>query len=135
MVPGVAGRGGHADAFDGLRDLRERGERFDTIVVDPPAFIKRRKDLDEGRVAYQRLNELALGLLEPGGWLATCSCSFHFGEADLIAAIQRAAARSHRFLRLVAVGGQAMDHPVHPAIPETRYLKCLLMQADGRPPG
>ena len=132
---GVSVRAVHADAFDGLRDLRERGERFDAIVVDPPAFIKRRKDIDEGRAAYQRLNELALGLLEPGGWLATCSCSFHFGEADLIAAIQRAAARSHRFLRLVAVGGQAMDHPVHPAIPETRYLKCLLMQADGRPVG
>jgi 23S rRNA (cytosine1962-C5)-methyltransferase len=131
---GVAVRPVHADAFDGLRDLRDRGERFDMIVLDPPAFIKRRKDIDEGRVAYQRLNELALSVLEPGGLLATCSCSFHFAESDLVAAVQRAAARARRFLRLVAVGGQAMDHPVHPAIPETRYLKCLLMHAEDRAP-
>ena len=117
----------HADAFDGLRQLRESGERFDVVVLDPPAFIKRRKDIAEGRLAYQRLNELGLALLETGGLLVSCSCSFHLSEADLVAVAQRAAARAGRFLRLLAAGGQAADHPVHPAIPETRYLKSLLL--------
>jgi 23S rRNA (cytosine1962-C5)-methyltransferase len=112
-----------------LRSLRESGERFDAIVLDPPAFIKRRKDAAEGALAYRRLNELALGVLAPGGLLATCSCSFHFSESDLIETVQRAAGRARRFLRLLEVGGQASDHPVHPAIPETRYLKCLIFHA------
>jgi 23S rRNA (cytosine1962-C5)-methyltransferase len=119
----------HADAFEALRGLRDAGERYDAIVLDPPAFIKRRKDATEGALAYQRLNELALALLAPGGILVSCSCSFHYGEAELIATVQRAAGRARRFLRLLEVGGQAPDHPVHPAIPETRYLKCLVFHA------
>jgi 23S rRNA (cytosine1962-C5)-methyltransferase len=119
----------HADAFDALRGLRDEGRRFDAIVLDPPAFIKRRKDLGAGTVAYQRLNELALGLLADGGLLYSCSCSFHLSEAGLIDAVQRGAARTRRFLRLLDVGGQAADHPVHPAIPETRYLKCIVLHA------
>ena len=126
---GVAVRALHADAFEGLRALREAGERFDVVVLDPPAFIKRRKDVAEGRVAYQRLNALGLALLDAGGLFVSCSCSFHMSEADLVAVAQRAAARCGRFLRLLAAGGQAADHPVHPAIPETRYLKSLLLQA------
>jgi 23S rRNA (cytosine1962-C5)-methyltransferase len=119
----------HADAFDGMRRLREAGRRFDAIVLDPPAFIKRRRDEREGRLAYQRLNELALALLDDEGILVSCSCSFHLSEAELIAIVQRAAGRARRFLRLLAAGGQATDHPAHPAIPETRYLKCLLLYA------
>jgi len=126
---GVQVRTLHADAFEGLRRLRDSDERFDAIVLDPPAFIKRRKDAAEGALAYQRLNELALALLEPGGLLASCSCSFHFSESGLIETVQRAAVRTRRFLRLLEVGGQAPDHPVHPAIPETRYLKCLIFHA------
>jgi 23S rRNA (cytosine1962-C5)-methyltransferase len=126
---GVAVRALHADAFEGLRALREAGERFDVVVLDPPAFIKRRKDVAEGRVAYQRLNELGLALLDAGGLFVSCSCSFHMSEADLVAVAQRAAARAGRFLRLLAAGAQAADHPVHPAIPETRYLKSLLLHA------
>jgi 23S rRNA (cytosine1962-C5)-methyltransferase len=124
---GVSVRALHADAFDGMRQLRESGERFDVVVLDPPAFIKRRKDVAEGKLAYQRLNELGLALLGDGGLLVTCSCSFHMSEADLVAGAQRAAARAGRALRQLAAGSQAADHPVHPAIPETRYLKSLLL--------
>jgi 23S rRNA (cytosine1962-C5)-methyltransferase len=126
---GVSVRTVLADAFDGLRALRDAGASFDVVVLDPPAFIKRRKDADAGRVAYQRLNELALRLLAADGLLVSCSCSFHLTEAELIATVQRAGARQQRFLRLLELGGQAPDHPVHPAIPETRYLKCLLLHA------
>lgn len=117
----------HGDAFDALRGLCDEGRRFDAIVLDPPAFIKRRKDLAAGTAAYQRLNELAIGLLADGGLLYSCSCSFHLSEAALIEAVQRGAVRTGRFLRLLDVGGQAADHPVHPAIPETRYLKCVVL--------
>ena len=96
------------------------------MIIDPPAFIKRRKDAAKGEAAYRRLNQLALRLVEPGGLLISCSCSYHLESAALVEAIQRGARHLERFVRLLASGGQAPDHPVHPAIPESRYLKAFL---------
>jgi len=117
------------DAFDVLRDLRAARERFDVVVLDPPAFVKRRKDMKQGLLAYRRLNEAALGLLEQReGMLVTGSCSFHLSAETLLATVQRAARNSDRGLQLLRVGGQGPDHPLHPAIPETGYLKVLTLR-------
>jgi 23S rRNA (cytosine1962-C5)-methyltransferase len=113
------------DAFDALKALQERGERFDVVVVDPPAFIKRKKDVPQGQAAYRKLNQLALGLMEGDGLLVSCSCSYHLAADDLVAAIQSAARHTGRFVQILEAGGQSPDHPVHPAIPETRYLKAF----------
>ncbi len=126
-----AGRHGHVvgtlqgDAFDVLESLAAEGRRFDAIVLDPPAFAKRRKDLPKAQAAYRKLNQLALRLLDDEGLLVSCSCSWHLAESDLLAAIQAAARHVSRFVQVIAVGGQAPDHPLHPAIPETRYLKAF----------
>jgi 23S rRNA (cytosine1962-C5)-methyltransferase len=113
------------DAFDALKILQERGERFDVVVVDPPAFIKRKKDVPQGQAAYRKLNQLALALMEGDGLLVSCSCSYHLGADELISAIQSAARHTGRFVQILEAGGQSPDHPVHPAIPETRYLKAF----------
>lgn len=116
------------DAFDALRELRAQGKTFDTVMLDPPAFIKRRKDEKEGNQAYQRLNRLGIELLEPGGLLVTSSCSFHMSRDAFIRAVQAAGRRAGRSLQLLEVGQQGPDHPVHPAIPETAYLKTLFLR-------
>jgi 23S rRNA (cytosine1962-C5)-methyltransferase len=128
---GVVARisGLQGDAFDVLRVLREQEERFDLIILDPPAFIKRRKDEKEGAQAYQRLNRLGLELLEHGGLLVTSSCSYHMGRDAFLRIVQQAARRAGRSLQLLEVGGQGPDHPVHPAIPETAYLKTFVLRA------
>ncbi|HJS91337.1 MAG TPA: class I SAM-dependent rRNA methyltransferase [Steroidobacteraceae bacterium] len=114
-----------ADAFEAMKALYERGERFDVVVLDPPAFIKRKKDLPQGQAAYRKLNQLALALIEGEGLLVSCSCSYHLAPEDLVAAIQTAARHTGRFVQILESGGQSPDHPVHPAIPETRYLKAF----------
>jgi 23S rRNA (cytosine1962-C5)-methyltransferase len=114
-----------ADAFDALKALGERGERFDVVILDPPAFIKRKKDLPQGQAAYRKLNQLALALLAEEGLLVSCSCSYHLAVEELIAAVQAAARHSGRGVQILEIAGQSPDHPVHPAIPETRYLKAL----------
>ena len=116
------------DAFDVLAELHEQRRRFDAIVVDPPAFIKRKKDHPKGRAAYRRLNQLALSVLDRDGLLLSCSCSYHLGPGELTDAVQRAARHLGRFAQLIAVGAQAPDHPVHPAIDETRYLRAFLFR-------
>lgn len=116
------------DAFGVLRDLRAARERFDVVVLDPPAFVKRRKDLKEGTLAYRRLNEAALGLLERDGTLVSASCSFHFGDGDLLMTLQQAARQGDRTLQVLRRGYQGPDHPMHPAIPETGYLKAFTMR-------
>jgi len=116
------------DAFQALRALRAQRERFDIVVLDPPAFIKRKKDLKEGTLAYRRLNEAALGLLERDGLLVTASCSFHMHADQLLAAVQQAARHSDRSLQLLQNGQQSPDHPIHPAIPETAYLKAFYLR-------
>jgi 23S rRNA (cytosine1962-C5)-methyltransferase len=122
---GIAVRTIRDDAFDALAALREAGEKFDVVVIDPPAFIKRRKDLPKGQAAYRKLNQLAMQLLPRDGILVSCSCSHHLAQDDLIATVQQAARHLGRFAQIVEVGGHAPDHPIHPAIPETRYLKSL----------
>jgi 23S rRNA (cytosine1962-C5)-methyltransferase len=114
------------DAFDALGSLHEAGEKFDVVVVDPPAFIKRRRDLPKGQAAYRKLNQLAMQLLPRDGILVSCSCSHHLAQDDLIATIQQAARHVNRFVQVIEVGGHAPDHPIHPAIPETRYLKAIV---------
>ena len=116
------------DAFQVLRELRSAGSRYDVVVLDPPAFVKRRKDLKEGGLAYRRLNEAALGVLEPDGMLVTASCSFHMSADRLLETVQRAARHHDRHLQLLAAGQQGPDHPVHPAIPETAYLKAFFLR-------
>jgi len=116
------------DAFDVLRALRNQRERFDLVILDPPAFIKRRKDAKEGTRAYQRLNRLGLELVDPGGLFVTSSCSFHMGRDSFLRTLQQAARRTRRSLQLLEAGGQGPDHPVHPAIPETAYLKTFFFR-------
>ena len=115
----------HDDAFDALKALQDRGERFDVVILDPPAFIKRKKDVPQGQAAYRKLNQLALGLMERDGLLVSCSCSYHLAAENLVTAIQSAARHTRRFVQILEAGGQSPDHPVHPAIPETRYLKAF----------
>jgi 23S rRNA (cytosine1962-C5)-methyltransferase len=114
-----------ANAFDALAELQAEGARFDVVVLDPPAFIKRRKDAARGQAAYRKLNQLALQLLTPDSLLVSCSCSYHLQESELLALMQTAACHTGSQLQLLAAGGQAPDHPVHPAIIETRYLKAM----------
>jgi 23S rRNA (cytosine1962-C5)-methyltransferase len=126
VVDRVSGLQGNA--FDVLRSLRERQERFDLVVLDPPALIKRRKDEKEGTRAYQRLNRMGLDLVEPGGLLVTSSCSFHMSRDAFLRTVQQAARSAGCSLQLLTAGGQGPDHPVHPAIPETGYLKTFFFR-------
>ncbi len=112
-----------ADAFEGLKQLQQAGEQFDILVLDPPAFIKRRKDYEAGLQAYHRLTQLAVPLLKPDSLLVSASCSLHLPRSELLNTLLPAA-RS-RQVQILEQGGQGADHPVHPAIPETDYLKAL----------
>jgi 23S rRNA (cytosine1962-C5)-methyltransferase len=113
------------DAFDVLRDLQGQGQTFDVVVVDPPAFIKRRKDVREGIEAYRRLNQLAMRVLSKDGILVSASCSFHLHRDELQRLLVSSARHLDRSLVLLEQGGQGPDHPVQPAIPETEYLKAF----------
>jgi 23S rRNA (cytosine1962-C5)-methyltransferase len=113
------------DAYKVMRELHASGARFGVVILDPPAFIKRKKDGRAGEQAYQRLNQAALQLIEKDGLLITCSCSFHLQSQQFMRLVHRAARHLDRHLQLIFEGGQSMDHPVHPAMPETRYLKCM----------
>jgi 23S rRNA (cytosine1962-C5)-methyltransferase len=117
------------DAFTVLQRLRDTGDPFDVVVLDPPAFIKRRKDVKEGEQAYRRINKLALELLSPGGILVSASCSFHLTRDALLRGILWAANRLGRDIQIVEEGHQGPDHPIHPAIPETAYLKAFFVRA------
>jgi len=113
------------DAFEVLDELVRRGERFDAVVLDPPAFIKRKKDIARGQAAYRKLNQVAMRLLERDALLVSCSCSYHLAPEELLGLIQGAARHAGRFVQVLYSGGQSPDHPLHPAIPETRYLKAF----------
>lgn len=112
-----------AEAVAGLKMLRDEQRRFDVVVLDPPAFIKRRKDVKEGTKAYRRLNQLALQVLARDGLLVSASCSWHMSYENLLQVIQGTASHMSRHGQLLETGFQGPDHPVHPAIPETGYLK------------
>ena len=116
------------DAFDMLEALHADRRRFDLVVIDPPAFIKRKKDHPKGLAAYRRLNQLAMQMLDRDGLLLSCSCSYHLAPGELTDSVQRAARHLGRFAQLIGVGAQAPDHPVHPAIEETRYLRAFLFR-------
>lgn len=111
----------HDDAMDSLARLRDKGEQFDLIVLDPPALIKSKKDFKEGSIAYRRFNDLAMRLLAPGGILFTASCSHHLNRETLLNHIAFGAQRAD--YAIIAEGTQDMDHPIHPAVPESSYLK------------
>ena len=115
------------DAFEAVSRLLSDQARFDVIIIDPPAFIKRRKDIAAGKQAYYRINELALKLLNPDGILVSASCSMHLPETDLLDTLCQLTKKSGRQARIIHQGHQGPDHPVHPAIPETAYLKSFML--------
>ena len=116
------------DVFAALRELKAAEERFDVVVADPPAFIKRKKDLKNGEAAYRRLNEAAMRLLSKDGILVSASCSMHLPEDDLQNILLQSARHLDRNIQLLERGAQGPDHPVHPAIVETRYIKSLTVR-------
>jgi 23S rRNA (cytosine1962-C5)-methyltransferase len=115
-----------ANAFDLLKDYAASGRTYDTVVLDPPAFAKSKRDLDAAIRGYKELNLRALKMLRSGGILVTCSCSYHVGQADFPEMLAAAALDAHRTLRLAEVRGQAKDHPILLSLPETAYLKCVI---------
>jgi 23S rRNA (cytosine1962-C5)-methyltransferase len=117
-------------AFDVLESLSDQGERYDVVILDPPAFIKRKRDAAKGRQAYKRINQLGMRLLNNDGLLVSASCSMHLARSELIESLRAASRHVDRNLQIIEQGGQAPDHPVHPAIPE-EYLKaafCRILQ-------
>ena len=115
-----------ANAFDLLRDYAAAGKKYDTVVLDPPAFAKTRRDLHKALSGYKELNLRALKMLRPGGILITCSCSFHVSAADFLQTVASAALDAHKSLRILESRGAAQDHPILLNVPETSYLKCLM---------
>lgn len=113
------------DAFARLKDLKDQERQFDVVIVDPPAFIKRRKDAQAGQQAYYRINQMAMALLKPGGMLVSASCSHHFSLDQLRQTVTNACQGLKRDIQIVRESYHAVDHPIHPAMPETRYLKTL----------
>lgn len=118
-----------ANAFELLRDYDARGEHFDCVVLDPPAFAKSRAALPTAAAGYKEINLRALKMLSPGGLLVTCSCSHHLSEAHLVEILAAAARDARRELRLLERRGQPPDHPVVVGFPESAYLKCLVAVA------
>ena len=114
------------NAFDLLKDYSSADGRYDTIVLDPPAFAKSKRDLDAALRGYKELNLRALKMLRPGGILVTCSCSYHVSQSNFLEMLADAALDAHRTLRLIEVRGQAKDHPILLNIRETAYLKCVI---------
>lgn len=120
-----------ANAFDRLRELDRARERFDVVVLDPPAFAKNQAALPGAVRGYKEINLRGIRLLEPGGFLVTCSCSHHMPAHLLLDVVREAAADAGRRLRLLEQRGQPPDHPVLLPAPETSYLKCLILQILG----
>ncbi|WP_395502143.1 class I SAM-dependent rRNA methyltransferase [Ectopseudomonas mendocina] len=116
------------DVFAALRELKSAEERFDVVIADPPAFIKRKKDIKNGEAAYRRLNETAMRLLNKDGILVSASCSMHLDEDNLQNILLTSARHLDRNIQLLERGAQGPDHPVHPAINETRYIKSLTVR-------
>ena len=118
------------DAFQNRRDWSDAGEKFDAIVLDPPAFAKSQRAVEGALRGYKELNLRALKMLRAGGLLVTCSCSHHVGWTELEASVAAAASDAHRRVRLLERRGAALDHPVVLNLPETEYLKCLVLEVE-----
>lgn len=116
----------HGEAFEVLKQLREERERFDVVILDPPAFIKRKKDFHAGLAAYQRLNQQAMQVLAKDGILISASCSYHLSAANLRQVLQQTSRHVDRNLVILEQGQQGPDHPILPAVVETEYLKALI---------
>jgi 23S rRNA (cytosine1962-C5)-methyltransferase len=117
-----------ADVFEFLESAVKQNRKFDIVVADPPAFVKSKKNLPQAIKAYEKLNRLALEVLNPGGLLLTCSCSFHLSETDFFNLLLRAAGEERRPLQVVYRAGASTDHPWILQRPETNYLKCLALR-------
>ena len=131
----LAGVGGNmqfikASAIDALKAMVKEGQCFDVIVLDPPAFIKRRKDQRSGEKAYHHINQLAVKLLAPSGLLVSASCSLHLPRQELTKIVQVAAARAEKQAFIIHQGGLGADHPVNVAMPEMDYLKAVFARID-----
>jgi len=118
-----------ANCFDFLKAADQAKQRYDTIVLDPPAFARQKSNLEAAWRGYKELNLRALKILNPGGFLVTCSCSHHVSEADLLEIIANAALDAHRTVTVVERRTQSRDHPILLTVPETHYLKCLILRA------
>ena len=116
------------NAFERLRELEKAGEKFDLVVLDPPAFAKNRSEVRDAERGYREINLRALKLLRPGGTLVSCSCSYLVGEELFLELLRRAAADSQRTVRFVEGRTQARDHPILMTHPESRYLKCVAVE-------
>jgi 23S rRNA (cytosine1962-C5)-methyltransferase len=116
------------NAFDRLRELHAAGEKYDVVILDPPAFAKSKAALPGATRGYKEINLQALRMIRDGGFLVTCSCSHHMLPPLFTAMVLDAAADARRTVRLVEARTQAKDHPILPAAPETQYLKCLILQ-------
>ncbi len=117
-----------ANCFDFLKAADQEKQRFDTVVLDPPAFARQKASLESALRGYKELNLRALKILNPGGYLLTCSCSYHVSEADLLGVIADAALDAHRTVSVVERRTQSRDHPILLTVPETHYLKCLILR-------
>ncbi|MGE0120897.1 MAG: class I SAM-dependent rRNA methyltransferase [Dongiaceae bacterium] len=118
------------DAFGALEALAARGELFDIVVADPPAFVKSKKELNQAARGYRKLARLAAGLVRPGGFLFIASCSHHMTAENFGEQAARGLGDADRGGRILRASGAGPDHPVHPSLPETAYLKALLLQVD-----
>jgi len=118
-----------ADVFDFVRDELHRGSRYDFVVLDPPAFVKSKAKVSEALRAYRDLNASSMKLLKEGGLLATSSCSYHIDRTAFMDMLRSAAKDAGRQARVIESRSQAKDHPVSLSVPETEYLKCVILQA------
>ena len=118
------------NAFDLMKDYSSAGKQYDTIVLDPPAFAKSKKNLESALRGYKELNLRALKMLRPGGVLVTCSCSFAVSEQDFFDVLNEAAQDAHRSVRILEKRTQAKDHPILLGVPETFYLKCFVLSVN-----
>ena len=125
-LPGLQAR--EANVFDELRRLEKTGARYDTIVLDPPAFAKNKASVPNALAGYKEINLRAMHLLAPGGYLVTCSCSYNVDEELFAQVLQEAAADSHTAVTIVEKRSQGRDHPVLVGVPETYYLKCFILR-------
>ncbi len=118
------------NAFDLMKDYAAEKRQYDTVVLDPPAFAKSKHDLENAMRGYKELNLRALKMLRPGGVLVTCSCSFHVSSQAFLEMVAEAALDAHRSVRVLESRGQAKDHPILLGVPETGYLKCVMLSVN-----